>query len=148
MKPYISYIEKIRYWIAMLQSIVASSYMIALMCLSPRPGPFGSRRLSIGYYKCQLQLIIPLRPKGLFIHHPLLVRSTITLCLAKLFFALMSCYSIIPNTGTIISSQTSPGLSDHEACAVVIKFTGWTCLPKKSSRKIHLYNKANWDETD
>ena len=52
------------------------------------------------------------------------------------------CFTSHPNT--IISCQTSPGLSDHEA--VVIKFTGRTCLPKKSSRKIYLYNKANWDE--
>ena len=52
------------------------------------------------------------------------------------------CFTSHPST--VVSSQTSPGLSDHET--VVIKFIGQTCLPKKSSRKFYLYNKANWDE--
>ena len=52
------------------------------------------------------------------------------------------CFTSHPST--VISSQTSPGLSDHEA--VIITFTGRTCLPKQSPRKIYLYNKANWDE--
>ena len=42
------------------------------------------------------------------------------------------------------SSQTPPGLSDHEA--VDIKFCSQTCLLKQSHRKIHLYTKANWEE--
>ena len=36
------------------------------------------------------------------------------------------CFTSHPST--VISSQTSPGLSDHEA--VIITFTGRTCLPK------------------
>ena len=52
------------------------------------------------------------------------------------------CFTSHPKSVT--SSQTSPGLSDHEA--VVIKFCSQTCLPKQSPRKIHLYNKANWEE--
>ena len=55
------------------------------------------------------------------------------------YITLDLCITSHPNT--IISSQTSPGFSDHET--VVIKFTGRTYLSKKSFRKIHLYNKAN-----
>ena len=54
------------------------------------------------------------------------------------------CFTSHPKSVT--SSQTSPGLSDHEA--VVIKFCSQTCLPKQSPRKIHLYNKANWEESE
>ena len=42
------------------------------------------------------------------------------------------CFTSHPNIVT--SSQTSPGLSDHEA--VVIKFCCQTSLPKQSPRKI------------
>ena len=44
------------------------------------------------------------------------------------------------HSSAVISSQTSPGLSDNETCCQIY------CLPKKSSRKVYLYNKASWDE--
>ena len=60
----------------------------------------------------------------------------------RLYNILDLCFTSHPNA--VISSQTSPGLSEHEV--VVTKFTSRTCLLKKSSRKIHFYNKANWDK--
>ena len=49
-----------------------------------------------------------------------------------------SCFTSHPSA--VISSQTSPGLSDNETCYQI------HCLRKKSSRKVYLYNKASWDE--
>jgi len=52
------------------------------------------------------------------------------------------CFSNHPDS--VISVVCIPGISDREA--VLIKFRSQMCFSKLSSKAVHLYNRANWDE--